>query len=435
MVQRSWPRAGVFREAVRCDAMPDEPTSRDLGDAAEQTTGGARSDDDRPGVRTPSDDEYHWHGPSSDPHPASEEANARPGGPYGPLPTYPGPYGPPLQGPYGPPPQGPYYGPPAQGPYYAPSAQGPYGPPPQGPYGPPPQGPYYGPPPPPPHTWPYPPPPPPPRPPLSPEERRRRTRRALAFGGVLFLAVGAGIGIGAAIAPTSPAAVANALVNQAIAAATRAGTYHYVDLSTVGGVQDDIKGDAAPHGGQQLIRQACAPVKTATTSRTSIFELRLVRGVVYFRGNLVAAVDELGVPAARAAPVAGKWVKVVKGDGPYHTFEVGITTRSNISQLRTTIVPTSSRPVPGSSPSATEVLGALFTTKKTGQTQGTVALVMDASSGLPRTLHASALTGTGDRYTLTWTFSRYGEKVHVVAPPSPVPYSSLHATYSKSACG
>ena len=285
-----------------------------------------------------------------------------------------------------------------------------------------------------PYSWPYVP-PRPARPPLSPEERGRRNRRALAFAGVLLVAIGAGIGIGAAIAPTSPAVAARALVRRAVASARSAGTYHYVELSSVLGAPDDIKGDAAPNGGQQFIRQQCRPVRSATTNRTSIFELRLVQGVVYFRGNLVAVVDELGVPAPRATSLPGTWVEVVKGDKPYRTFEVGITTGSNASQLRSAIIPSASRPLAGSSPPSEEVVGAALRTSRSHKTEGSAVLVIDTSTGLPRSLRGGVVLQGTQRYTVTWTFSRYHEKVHVVAPPHPVPYSTLHAKPpAKTAC-
>ena len=400
------------------------------------------------------DDEYHWHGPTSPVFPGPETPEAYPasGMPTLPYPTPHGPYGQPQgtpQGPYGQPqgtPQGPYgqpqggqyghygqYGPPPYG-----YAQGPpYGPPPYGyaqgppygyaqgpPYGPPP----YGPPPYPPQTWPYGPPPQAPVP-RSYEERRRRRRRALAFVGVLILAMGAGIGIGASIAPTSPSAAARSLVDRAISQVTHAGTYHYVERSTAFGAPNNIAGDAAPNGGRQVILQRC-------TGGTTYFHLRLVHGVVYFKGTRIAVVDQLGVPAARAASVAGKWVKVVRGEKPYKGFADGITTSSNITQLRTAIIPTASRALPNSSPPSTEVLGALFKTSKHHSTIGTASLVLDASNGRPRVLHGTATSASGTHYTLDWTFARYGEKVHVVAPQTAVPYTSLHAAPpAKSACG
>jgi hypothetical protein len=388
--------------------MSEEPTTSGAGDSPDRPTAQPGTNEEQP-TTPPSDEEYRWFGPS---YPIYAGAATPPGGshenpshqplPYPPLPHQPLPY-PPL----------PYQTHPPSG--YSPGAYGqPQGPPP--------------------YSWPYVP-PRPSRPPLSPEERSRRTRRALAFAGVLLVAVGAGVGIGAAIAPTSPAVVARALVSRAVTSATGVGTYHYVELSSVLGAPDDIKGDAAPNSGQQLIRQQCRPVRSATTERTSIFQLRLVHGVVYFRGNIVAIVDELGVAASRATSLAGRWVKVVKGDKPYTTFEVGITARSNASQLRSAIIPFASRTVPGSSPPSAEVVGAALRTKKTNQMLGSAVLVIDTSTGRPRSLRGGAVLQGTQRYTVTWTFSRYHEKVHVVAPPHSVPYSTLHAKPpAKTAC-
>ncbi len=388
--------------------MQEDPTTSGAGDAPDRTTEQPRADDEPRAVGPPFSGEYRWSGPSRSAYAgAGTHPSGTPDSPY--QTTEPDqvpqpPYGTP-QSPYGTP----------QSPYGTP--QPPYGIP-QSPYGRPQAAPPY--------SWPYVP-PPPPRPPLSPEERRRRTRRALALALALVVAVGAGIGIGAAIAPASPATLATTLVGRAIAAATNARTYHYIEVSSVFGEPDDIEGDAAPSSGQQLIRQQCSPVRADTTDRTSIFDLRLVHGVVYFRGNVVAVVDELGVAESRAASVARRWVKLVKGDKPYVTLEGGITTRSNASQLRKAIVPSSSRAIPGSEPPSTEVVGAALFTKKVDQARGTAVLVMDTSTGRPRTLRGSALLEDTARYTVTWTFSRYREKVHVAAPSHAVPYSSLHA--------
>ncbi|MDA8077132.1 MAG: hypothetical protein M0Z40_18300 [Actinomycetota bacterium] len=385
--------------------MPDEPTPT----AGSRPPEGAASEPDATSgsAPAPEDDRYHWHGPSSPPFPGAQRAEGTEGQPpdgtpYWPYQTPRRPYGQ-TQGPYGQ----------AQGPY-------PYGHTPASPYGPPPFPSY---------PWAYPPPPPPPpRAPRSPEERRRRTRRGLAFAGVLILAVGAGIGIGASIAPTSPSAIAKSLVNRAIAQVTHAGTYHYVERSTAFGAQDNIAGDAAPDGGRQVILQHCS-------GGTTYFHLRLVRGIVYFKGTRVAVVDQLGVPAARAAAVTGRWVKVVKGDKLYAGFADGITTKSNISELRTAIIPTASRALPNSSPPSTEVLGALFKTSKHHRTIGTASLVLDTSSGLPHSLRGTATSASGSHYTLAWSFGRYGEKVDVAAPTASVPYASLHATPpAKSTC-
>jgi hypothetical protein len=410
--------------------MPDEPTSTGI----DGSPGGAASEGDpKPsGTDPPSqDDAYRWHGPSPHAYPGAvarapqgSEGAYPPAPPYGQPPYGQQPYGEPR---YGEPPYGerPRYG--QQPPY---GEQPPYGQqPPYPPYGQPPYRHPYGQPDPyaqhgqfaphsPPYAWPY-----VPtrssRGPLTPEERRRRNRRALGLGGAVILALGAGIAIGSAIAPTNPLTVANNLVNRAIGAATTAGSYHYVERSTAAGVPDDIAGDATPNGGRQVILQRCS-------GGTTYFHLRLVRGVVYFKGTRIAVIDQLGVAATRAPSIAGRWVKVVKGEKPYRTFANGMTARSNISQLHSAIVPVTSRAVPGS-PATTEVLGGLFRTPKNKRTIGTAKLVLDGATGRPRSLQGGAATTSGGHYVVSWTFGHYGEKVDIAAPSGALSYASLHA--------
>lgn len=358
----------------------------------------------------------------------SPPPGAGPGGPYG-VPPYGGPgnpYAAPVPGyPYGAPAGGayvPYGGHPfASQPYgdqpYGglPGGYGPYGAPPYGghPYA----GQLYG------GQFPA----PPARAPLNPEERRRRRRRGLVFAGVLVLALGAGIGIGAAVAPTNPSVGAQALVSQAVAAATHAGTFHYVELSTANGSPDNIIGDAAPDGGRQVITQRC-------TSGTDIFDLRLVKGVVYFRGNAAAVVDQLGVATTRAVGTTGRWVRVTKGEKPYKTFANGITTSSNLHQLPTTFVARSSAAMPGSSPPSTRVSGGIYAGKGK-QPVGTASLIVTTATLLPRSLNGQAVNGTsGAHLSLSWTFSHWHQRVDVAAPGNPLAYSSLGAHPPTKGC-
>jgi hypothetical protein len=325
-------------------------------------------------------------------------------GPYGQSSYGQGQYG---QGQYG---QGQYgQGPYGQAPYGAPGHYGSGGP---GSF----QGGSY--------NWPY----VPPRLERTPEQRRRRTRKTLALAGVLVLCVGIGIGIGASIAPTNPTTVARGLVSQTITATEKAGTYHYVELSTAAGVPDDISGDAGPNGGRQVITERCS-------AGTNVFDLRLVNGTVYFRGNTAAVANQLGVAKTDATSDADKWVKVTKAEKHlYHSFSEGITARSNISQLPTVIVARSSSRDTQASPPTTTISGRLYAGKGRPAV-GTAALVITTSSSLPRTLTAAA-QGTAGRITISWTFSHFHERLAVKAPPGAIPYSSLNATQPKAtACG
>jgi hypothetical protein len=221
-------------------------------------------------------------------------------------------------------------------------------------------------------------------------------------------------------APTSPATAAHALLTKSIAAATGAGTFHYVELSTSDGAHNDITGAASPRGGHQVISQLGA-------SGTDVFDLRLVKGIVYFRGNTAAVIDQLGVPATRASSDTDRWVSVRKGEAPYKTFADGITTKSNLAQLPTTFVPRSSASEPGSSPPATRITGGLYDGKGHAPV-GTAELVITSSTSLPRSLSAEAVADSGARIILSWAFSKWHEQVTVTAPSGAVPYSSLGAT-------
>ena len=276
--------------------------------------------------------------------------------------------------------------------------------------------------------WPPTAPPQPRRPPLSPEERRRRTRAGVVISSLVVIALAAGIGIGVWIAPTSPEAVARSLFTSSVAAATHAGSYHYVERSTTDGFPDDIVGTAAPNSGLQHIIER-------GSSGTNSFDLRLVNGIVYFRGNQAAVIDQLGVPLPKAPSIAQRWVSVRRSDAVYRGFEAGITTKSNISQLTSVMVPGSTTPLSGSSEPQTQIVGGVVVGSHK-QTAGTARLNVINSTSLPVSLtgQASDLT-SGATISLAWTFSHWGERVTVKAPSSSTPFASLGATPPSSSGG
>jgi len=264
---------------------------------------------------------------------------------------------------------------------------------------------------------------PPPQPPETVAVRSQDgpshpVRQGALIALVIVVVVGVGFAIGALLAPSNPKTTAVGLVKSATTAAENAGTFHYVELSTSAGTPNDITGDAAPHSGRQTITALGAAGR-------DVFDLRLVKGVVYFRGNRAAVIDQLGVPAGKAAAVVSHWVSIHKGQGAYKTFAAGITTTSNLSQVPQTFVPTSSAEVAGSSPASTRILGALYAGKGKPAV-GAAAMVITKSSSLPQSFAGEAV-GTGGRLSLSWTFSQWHQKVVVVVPPNAVPYASLGA--------
>lgn len=365
-------------------------------------------------------------------------------------------YGQPGQPGYGQPGYGqPAYGPSGYGPGYGPASYGqpagpaPYGPPPFGQpplggqpvtgqpgygqpggssvppgFGPPPAGyPPYGAP----AAWGQPPPwgagPAAPRP-----ARTTISRKAAGIvAAVIVVALGAGIGIGAAIAPTSPQAAARAAASQArqalrqtMAAARKAGSFHYVEESSTDGQGETISGDAGADGGSQTI-----------TEGSDTWKLLLVGKAVYFNGNTSAMADQLGAPTSTASADAGKWISVPTSTGSlYQSFEVGITARSNLSQISggsqslgidaTKVTSGTSHGTP-----TTVIHGSL--SGDDGDATNTLKFTIDRATDLPMRLTASA-TGEGGSASLDWTFDHWRLAVHETAPAGAIPYSALGAT-------
>jgi hypothetical protein len=275
--------------------------------------------------------------------------------------------------------------------------------------------------------WAFPPQPPawPPAPSTTPPRRTSRTLAAIA----VFLATGivaAGIGVGgvlllrhvqsqstsnpptAAPGTSSGAAQARATFQQALTATGASAGFHYVAVST-GGDAQTIVGDAGQANGRQAIT-------FVSSFGTEQFTLLLVSGTVYFQGNTPAVEDQLGVTAATAAAVTGKWVSVKSGDGPYHVVQPGITTSSQASEL--TLTPESLSAVTAGGVSATKISGITPATPTVPA--GTASLIVASSSDLPISYASTVAT-----LSFTTTFSGWGNAPSVSAPAGAVAWSTL----------
>ncbi len=257
-----------------------------------------------------------------------------------------------------------------------------------------------------------------------------RTLAAIA----LFAATGivaAGIGVGGVLlvrhvqgnqpvanSPTegpgssSGAGEARALYQQATTATAASAGFHYVAVST-GGAAQTIVGDAGHTGGRQAIT-------FDASYGTEQFTLLLVGTTVYFQGNTPAVEDQLGVVAASAASVEGKWVSVVSGDGPYSVLQPGITTSSQAGEMPLTAQSTARVTVGGVA--ATRISGIV--PAGNNQPAGTGYLDITPSTDLPIT-YSSTISGAGVVASFTTTFSAWGTAPSVSAPTGAVAWSSL----------
>jgi hypothetical protein len=251
---------------------------------------------------------------------------------------------------------------------------------------------------------------------------------ALVAAGALLIggAVGVAIGLltrGSATTPSSTASLppsgagaaaaqATTAFRQALTAASASTGFHYVAVTT-GGTNQKFVGDAGQAGGTQVITMD-------SSYGSEQFTLVLTGGTVYFQGNAPALRDQLGVPAANTAGLAGKWISVASGDGPYGIIAPGITVADQVSG--TVLVPTSIQTTPGG---RVRILGDV--TSSQGSTSGTGHLDVAAGSHLPAS-YVTSFTAGGTSTTSTMTFSNWGTAPSVTAPAGAVAWSTLGAS-------
>jgi hypothetical protein len=283
-------------------------------------------------------------------------------------------------------------------------------------------------------NWAFPPQPPSwPQPPVQPPKRTLRplTLAAAIVATVLIGAVG---GVAVAFAtrsqpspapgssltpnPGSPiASQASALYQRVLTTTRGAAGFEYVFVST-GAQSETIAGVAGQAAGRQVI--------TFNSSYGSErFTLLLAGATVYFEGNPPAIEDQLGVAAANAPKLAGKWVSVVSGDGPYGVLQPGITVGDQAQEMP--LVPTSvTRVTTAAGPPATRILGTI--PPQPGTSAGTAHVDVITSSDIPLSYATSFTLSSGTVGSTTTTYSQWGTAPSVSVPAAAVAWSTQVTT-------
>jgi hypothetical protein len=283
-------------------------------------------------------------------------------------------------------------------------------------------------------NWAFPPQPPSwPQPPVQPPKRTARPLTLVAAI-VATVLIGAMGGVAVAFAtrsqptpapgssltpnPGSPiASQASALYQRVLTITRGAAGFEYVSVST-GAQSETIAGVAGQAAGRQVI--------TFNSSYGSeSFTLLLSGATVYFQGNTPAIEDQIGVSAANAPKLAGKWVSVVSRDGPYSVLQPGITVGDQAQEMP--LVPTSvARLTTAAGLPATRILGTI--PAQPGAAAQTAHLDATTSSGIPLSYATSFRLGNGTTASTTTTYSQWGTAPSVSVPAAAVAWSTLATT-------
>lgn len=216
----------------------------------------------------------------------------------------------------------------------------------------------------------------------------------------------------AAPGTASGAAEARALYQQAITATQNSTGFHYRAVSLIGYAQTII-GEAGQSGGRQ-------DITFVSSYGTEQFTLLLVGTTVYFQGNAPAAEDQLGVTAATAPNVVGKWISVAAGDGPYSVIQPGITASSQALQILLT-PESSARITSAGGRAATRISGIALSPPPNSVPVGPGSLDISTRTDLPLSFRFTDSGGAAS----TTTFSAWGTAPTVNAPTGAVAWSSL----------
>lgn len=206
---------------------------------------------------------------------------------------------------------------------------------------------------------------------------------------------------------------ASAMYTKSIQVAGNSAGFHYVSSWTGGGQPPlNFSGDAGQNDGSQTVTEP-------SDFGTEQYDLVLAPDqTLYFEGNAPALEDQLGVSASAAPGLAGSWIAVKIGDGPYKELEVGITVGSQLSE--DSLVPSSSQQATESGATVTRISGTVPATQSLPA--GTAHLDLSPSSDLPTTFVVSYDSASE---TSTTTFSGWGTAPSVTPPSSAVAWVSL----------
>ncbi|MBV8301517.1 MAG: hypothetical protein JOY68_06310 [Candidatus Dormibacteraeota bacterium] len=214
----------------------------------------------------------------------------------------------------------------------------------------------------------------------------------------------------------SPSSSLEALYRQALSAADTPSGCHYVATTSGGTATQKIVGDAGQHGGRQLIT-------LSSSFGAEQFTLILTGTTVYFQGNVPAFEDQLGVAAAEANTLQGRWISVVAGDGPYNVLQPGITVADQAQELG--LQPATSGDVSDGGVSAVRLSGTV--PPQNGAPSGSGHLDIAAATHLPL-VYVTSVSDGQTTISSTTTFSAWGSAVTESAPATPVAWSTLGAS-------
>jgi hypothetical protein len=266
---------------------------------------------------------------------------------------------------------------------------------------------------------------------MNAHRRPRASAVALTVSALLGLGMlagctsgGSGTSRSAASAPAAsatpsasvPAMSAPRLLHAALAALRAGGSVH-VDINSIAhGGSVAFSEDATGTGGRQVI----------TMDGTGHATILLIRGVDYVRADTQTLQEFFEVPLTQAEQAAGRWISLRPGQklgtSTYDDVTAGITLSSVATELQV------GNPLSKTAPATVAgrpVIGVQAPVPASDGLRGAKVVLYVTDDAALRPVRYELVGGGSTRDTIS--FSRWGEKLSLTAPPGAVPASSLTA--------
>jgi hypothetical protein len=235
-------------------------------------------------------------------------------------------------------------------------------------------------------------------------------RRLLVVPGLLLIAATAACG-GPSAGGLSGKSAAQ-VVALARAAATKEGSFHFVDQSGTGKNVQRLVGDLSDSGGQQQLQ-----------GPNGGLEVRLVGSTIFVNGDEVGLEDALSLSASIAGAHAGKWISLVAADAPYKKVRDAMSPSAELDPY----IPSSNLTLGKVQTLHNYPVLAVSGTALSAGTQATATLFV--STKAPFVVVGASLVAKGSSPdTEVVAFTGWGEHVVFPVPSSSVAFSSLTAS-------
>ncbi len=203
------------------------------------------------------------------------------------------------------------------------------------------------------------------------------------------------------------------ILKAATAAATKAGSAHYVLSAVEGTSSQTISGDASLTEGDQTVAQG-----------TQHIQVVYVGGVAYVRGNASGLTSAMGFAANVATNYANKWIAVHSADSLFKSIVAAVTLTGTLAQLNPTGTLTVMAPTTVAGRQAVGVKGGLPGNPQQGVTGTTTLFVAATDPTVPLEFKGNAAQGT-QHVQDKGTFTDWGKPLRLTVPTGSVPFSSV----------